>query len=460
MAHKRAFISYRREAWVDARAINSGLKQMSVDTFIDVDNLRQSHFDEQIFRHIDENPNFILIVSPGALDRCNQEDDWVRKEVAYAISKNKNIVPVCIGKAEFPPKCALPQDIESIIKYQSVKVIHDYFDESIERLISYLRPDGESNASPIMDGVGKEYLHAIVKKISPGRLPVKPLSVEEKPLKNGALASWKITNQYFFAVMVQVTRSGKVDIRWGVYSENRTKDPPLRHACRQLAKSLGSSDADGIFPVGGCKYRLESFEDYLGLQTSLRLLPSDLAKPEVQKLHAGQLLAFIEIIWPLFEKYLLGVPFLKGVLAGVDQALLPFSILDRSSDGDIVKNLEANWHVAKRHYFSARLSDALKVQWGLYSKNKNRDRPLSEAWTELQQVPGLTDRNGNLVISGTRYKYKNTNRYQGIVASETRGAEELRDGEFIKAFSGQLRGFMNVTWPAVQKHLANQKPQQ
>ena len=63
---------------------------------------------QELLRRIDECRDFILILSEGALDRCVDPSavasaDWVRCELAYALEKNKNIVPIMLaGFTAFP----------------------------------------------------------------------------------------------------------------------------------------------------------------------------------------------------------------------------------------------------------------------------------------------------------------------------------------------------------------------
>lgn len=36
--------------------------------------------------------NMIVILLPGSLERCNDADDYVRREIALAIKEGKNII--------------------------------------------------------------------------------------------------------------------------------------------------------------------------------------------------------------------------------------------------------------------------------------------------------------------------------------------------------------------------------
>lgn len=106
------FISYRREGGKEiARSIKSHLEAHGFSAFLDFDELKDGVFDERIINAIDEAPVFMFILSAHSLDRCVNENDWVRKEIEYAASKGKHIVPVN-PDGEF---CALPEDIPEVI---------------------------------------------------------------------------------------------------------------------------------------------------------------------------------------------------------------------------------------------------------------------------------------------------------------------------------------------------------
>ena len=84
------FISYRRVGGEhSARMIRDSLTEAGYDVFFDVESMRSGNFNTKLYSVIDECTDFVLILSPDALDRCSDEKDWVRREVEYAISKKQ-----------------------------------------------------------------------------------------------------------------------------------------------------------------------------------------------------------------------------------------------------------------------------------------------------------------------------------------------------------------------------------
>ncbi len=86
------FISYRRDTGSsDAGLIHALFKNKGINAFLDSKVIRNENFFNSIKRHIDASPNYLMILTPGYMVRRNGED-WVRREIEYAVSKKKNII--------------------------------------------------------------------------------------------------------------------------------------------------------------------------------------------------------------------------------------------------------------------------------------------------------------------------------------------------------------------------------
>ena len=127
------FISYRRDGGdMTAMYIFQALKDRGYDVFYDVEVLRSGKFNEALLEYIQSCKDFILVLSPHALDRCEDENDWVRQEIAAAIRENKNIIPIMMNGFQFPEK--LPEEIESVRYHTGLTSSTEYFQESMNRL--------------------------------------------------------------------------------------------------------------------------------------------------------------------------------------------------------------------------------------------------------------------------------------------------------------------------------------
>lgn len=115
------FISYRRNGGYEtAKHLYDLLSRDGYKVSFDIDTLRAGDFDTQLYGRIDQCKDFIIIVDQHAFDRTinqgkgyRQKQDWLRCELAYALKKNKNIIPVFLQNTDGFPK-NLPADISKV----------------------------------------------------------------------------------------------------------------------------------------------------------------------------------------------------------------------------------------------------------------------------------------------------------------------------------------------------------
>lgn len=131
------FISYRRDGGeVTARILRDSLTERGYNVFFDVESLRSGAFNTKIYSVIDECKDFILILSPNALDRCRNADDWVRREVEYALEKKKNVIPILLRNFEFPAD--LPVTLKDLPYQNGLAANLEYYEAFLEKLESFL----------------------------------------------------------------------------------------------------------------------------------------------------------------------------------------------------------------------------------------------------------------------------------------------------------------------------------
>ena len=88
----------------------------------------------ELLRKIEAAPSFVFIVSPGAFDRCRDENDWVRREIGHALKRVKNIVPLLMEGCKMPESQALPEEIADLVRYNGVEYSNKYADAAIKEL--------------------------------------------------------------------------------------------------------------------------------------------------------------------------------------------------------------------------------------------------------------------------------------------------------------------------------------
>ena len=129
------FLSYRRigGGFETANLLHNRLTQAGYSVFMDVENLRSGKFNDQLYQQIDACKDFIVVLGPDSLDRCVNDDDWVRLEVARAIQKGKNIIPIFL-RGFTPPKEPLPEDIAELLNYEGLEASTQLFNAFLEKL--------------------------------------------------------------------------------------------------------------------------------------------------------------------------------------------------------------------------------------------------------------------------------------------------------------------------------------
>ena len=141
----QVFISYRRNGGETlAQLIHDRLVDRAFHVFYDIESLKSGTFDTKLYEKIEECDDFILILSPMALDRCVNEDDWVRCEIKHALKHNKNIIPIFMRGFAF--QNSLPDDIQPITKMNGVEFeTMEYLNARIDKLVSMLSSTPDSH---------------------------------------------------------------------------------------------------------------------------------------------------------------------------------------------------------------------------------------------------------------------------------------------------------------------------
>lgn len=137
MENYQIFISYRRDGG-DALAgrLADRFNALGYKVFFDVESMRSGTFNTQILDALAQCSAVLLVLPPKALDRCTDEDDWVRQELAFALKANKKVIPILMRDFEFPK--TLPSDIDKVRHMEGVTASSEYFDAVIDRIKNLL----------------------------------------------------------------------------------------------------------------------------------------------------------------------------------------------------------------------------------------------------------------------------------------------------------------------------------
>lgn len=134
------FVSYRRDGGSAlAQVIRNALAARGYRVFLDVRELRSGRFDEALKRTIESTPDFILLLTPHALERCANADDWVLQEILHAFATNRNVVLLRTEDFTIPTPDQLPPPISHLSGHNCVTYVHEHSDAAIERVVQMLR---------------------------------------------------------------------------------------------------------------------------------------------------------------------------------------------------------------------------------------------------------------------------------------------------------------------------------
>ena len=128
------FISYRRDGG-DAMAylLWERLLSHGYKVFFDVDSLGAGKFDARILKDIEKSSHVLLVLSPNALDRSQDKDDWVRKEIVHAVKCDKTIIPIILRGFKWPER--FPKGMEGLDRYNGIEMTDlRHFTEDLDRL--------------------------------------------------------------------------------------------------------------------------------------------------------------------------------------------------------------------------------------------------------------------------------------------------------------------------------------
>jgi len=150
MSNGQIFISYRREDSAGyTRAIYDRLVQHFSEerVFMDVDAIEPGlPFDEAIDRALEQCEVLLVVIGRRWLSpqsdlgrRINNPKDYVRREIAAALSRNIRVIPVLIDGAGMPGEEDLPEPLRALSRRNALEISNSRFATDTETLIQTVR---------------------------------------------------------------------------------------------------------------------------------------------------------------------------------------------------------------------------------------------------------------------------------------------------------------------------------
>jgi Skp family chaperone for outer membrane proteins len=179
----KLFINYRREdtAPYAGRLYDRLITHFGEDqVFIDIDQIEPGEdFVEVINRKVGVcdiaivaiGPNWLSATDASGKRRIDDEEDFVRMEIAAALQRKIRVIPVLVGGARMPAKHDLPEALAPLSRRNAIELSETRFHADVNRLI-------EAIEKPFATGEEQVQLSAMpaVPPPEPARRPPKPES--------------------------------------------------------------------------------------------------------------------------------------------------------------------------------------------------------------------------------------------------------------------------------------------
>ena len=158
MNHKYdIFISYKRKSLPTANNLYYRLTTRGYSTFFDLEEMRTDNFNVQLLNFIENAKDVLVILEEGSLDGCKQgnceEKDWFCHEIAFALDKKKNIIPILLNGYQMPSQDFFPDSLKELSLKNAPEFSFSFFEAYLDKLIEkdYLlsKPNVQDKATSV-----------------------------------------------------------------------------------------------------------------------------------------------------------------------------------------------------------------------------------------------------------------------------------------------------------------------
>lgn len=138
-AHYDIFISYKRKSLPMANNLYYRLTTRGYSTFFDLEEMGRDNFNVQLLNYIERAKDVFVILEEGSLDGCKNEnwekEDWFCHEIAFALEKKKNIIPILIGGCKMPSADSLPDKLKDFSLKNAPEFNFSFFESYLDKLV-------------------------------------------------------------------------------------------------------------------------------------------------------------------------------------------------------------------------------------------------------------------------------------------------------------------------------------
>ena len=188
-------------------------------------------------------PTWATITGEDGARRLDNENDYVRLEIASALKRNIAVIPVLVHDAHMPHSPQLPDDLKDLAYRNSVEITHARWNSDVQLLIKALTQYVHTTKATEGDTV-----HATVPVQLPAPRPASEAAPMRTKSKTPLIAGLAVFGLAVVALVLYfaLRPSGALDGRWTNPSATE------RNALAQLEVS-GSGGQLSIHAWGSCK---------------------------------------------------------------------------------------------------------------------------------------------------------------------------------------------------------------
>ena len=132
------FISYKRKSLPTANNLYYRLTTRGYSTFFDLEEMRKDNFDTQLLNYIKNAKDVFVILEEGSLDTCQNPDwekDWFCHEIAFALEKKKNIIPILLNGYKMPSEDFFPDKLKELSLKNAPEFNFSFFEAYLDKLV-------------------------------------------------------------------------------------------------------------------------------------------------------------------------------------------------------------------------------------------------------------------------------------------------------------------------------------
>lgn len=133
------FISYKRKSLPTANNLYYRLTTRGYSTFFDLEEMGRDNFNVQLLNYIENAKDVIVILEESSLDGCKKEnwekEDWFCHEIAFALEKKKNIIPILLNGYQMPSQNFFPDRLKELSLKNAPEFNFSFFEAYLDKLI-------------------------------------------------------------------------------------------------------------------------------------------------------------------------------------------------------------------------------------------------------------------------------------------------------------------------------------